>query len=174
MSNQKEKNKKLAVHFTSKSQTWNTPKELFDKLNSVWNFEIDTACERSTALCKQFFTPETDGLSSSWECKVCFNNPPYDDLRTWCKKCADEFKLGSTVVQLIPSRTDTRAFHESCFESATLICFIKGRLKFSNNHVSDESISVAPFPSCIVVYDNDITEEKIEVLKSLGKVVKVI
>lgn len=170
----KKQTKNLKVHFTSSSQTWNTPPELFEKLNSVWNFEIDTACEDNTALCSQYFTPETDGLNSSWEGKVCFNNPPYDDIKSWCNKCSAEFMNGSTVVQLIPSRTDTIAFHEYCFEYGTLICFIKGRLKFKNNHVDDTKQNSAPFPSCIIVYDNDITDEKIAVLKSLGKVVKVI
>lgn len=46
---------------------------------------------------------------------------------------------------LIPSRTDTRWFHEWIYGKAE-IRFIKGRLKFGNAKNS------APFPSMIVVF----------------------
>ena len=169
---------KHSIHFTSKSQTWNTPVEFFEKLDAVWKFDVDTACLPSSALCKKFFTPEDDGLSLSWKDLVCWNNPPYDDLKTWVKKCSDEFQEGATVVQLIPSRTDTKAFHEHIFENATAVCFIKGRLKFDNPSLpswTDDKThkkSPAPFPSCLVIFDNDLTEEKMAVLKELGTVVK--
>jgi len=168
----------MSVHFTSKSQTWNTPKDFFDKLDAVWGFEVDTACLEESALCKEYFTPETDGLNSSWNNKVCWNNPPYNDIKSWTQKCYVEFIAGSTVVQLIPSRTDTKAFHDYAFEYATCICFIKGRLKFDNpslpSWTEDDSHkkSPAPFPSCLVIFDNDLTDEKMKVLKALGTVVK--
>lgn len=174
----KEKKKKdLSVHFTSKSQTWNTPKDFFDKLNAVWNFEIDTACLEESALCKEYFTPETDGLNSSWQNKVCWNNPPYNDIKTWTTKCYTEYMSGATVVQLIPSRTDTKAFHDYAFKYSTCICFIKGRLKFDNPSLPSWSgddthkKSNAPFPSCLVIFDDNLNSKKLKVLKSLGTVV---
>lgn len=48
---------------------------------------------------------------------------------------------------LIPSRTDTKWWHEYVMK-AKEIRFIKGRLKFSGHKNS------APFPSCIVIFDN--------------------
>tara|TARA_R100000700_G_C3127443_1_gene113994 strand:- start:234 stop:428 length:195 start_codon:yes stop_codon:yes gene_type:complete len=49
---------------------------------------------------------------------------------------------------LIPSRTDTKYWHEFIFPNAHKIMFIKGRLKFGGHQNS------APFPSAIVVFDN--------------------
>ena len=46
---------------------------------------------------------------------------------------------------LIPSRTDTKAFHEYIYQKAELR-FIKGRLCF------DDSNKPAPFPSMLVIF----------------------
>lgn len=78
-----------------------------------------------------------------------FVNPPYSKIKQWVEKCYVEHKTnGATVVMLIPSRTDTRYFHEYIYHKAE-IEFIKGRLHFSNSKNS------APFPSMIVIYDEN-------------------
>jgi hypothetical protein len=46
---------------------------------------------------------------------------------------------------LIPSRTDTRWWHEDVM-TADEIRFVKGRLKFG------DAVNAAPFPSAIVVW----------------------
>lgn len=46
---------------------------------------------------------------------------------------------------LIPSRTDTRYFHNFIYKRAE-IRFVKGRLKFGNSNNS------APFPSMLVIF----------------------
>lgn len=166
-----QKTNNLDVHFSSKSQTWNTPRSLFDPLNDIWKFELDCACLEESALCDSFFTPETDGLNSDWGKHICWLNPPYDDIKSWAKKAAEAFRGGATVMMLIPSRTDTAAFHNYVKDTATYVCFLKGRLKFANPTVAHQTTS-APFPSCLVVYDNNMTEEKLHHLQSLGLVVK--
>lgn len=74
-------------------------------------------------------------------------NPPYGkELPKWIQKCAQEGrKQNTTVVMLIPARTDTRAFHEHIYGKAE-IRFIKGRLKFKGAKTG------APFPSMLVVF----------------------
>lgn len=54
-------------------------------------------------------------------------------------------KPGTTVVMLLPSRTDTRWFHDYILGKAE-IRFLKGRLKFGNSKNS------APFGSLIAVW----------------------
>ncbi len=165
-----------SVHFSSKSQTWNTPRELFDPLNEKWNFTLDVACLASSALCSKYFTPEDDGLEQSWGEEVCWMNPPYNDIRTWTKKAIDAYQNGATVVVLIPARTDTQAFQLYLAEYASAICFIKGRLKFDNPSLpswtedGSHKKTGAPFPSMLAVLDNNLTPEKIEHLNSLGVV----
>lgn len=166
-----EENEKHSVHYSSNSQTWNTPKKLFDELNEHWHFTLDVACLETSALCNKFFTPEDDGLMQDWGDNVCWCNPPYDDIKSWMLKCSKEFQKGSTVMALIPSRTDTKAFHRYIFPKCTAICFIEGRLKFADPTQRETSTNSAPFPSCLVIYDLDLTDEKIEYLKTLGAVV---
>ena len=144
-----EEENKHSVHFSSKSQTWNTPLEIFNPLNDLWGFTLDVACLPDSALCSKYFTPEDDGLEQDWGNEICWMNPPYDDIRTWSKKAVSAYKNGATVVVLIPARTDTQAL-PSWTEDGT--------------HVKNG----APFPSMLVVLDNNLTDEKIEHLKSLG------
>lgn len=88
-----------------------------------------------------------DGLSLDWGGSTVFCNPPYGTaLPKWIKKSYEEAKKpGTTVVMLIPARTDSRAFHEYIYRKAE-IRFIKGRLKFGGSKWN------APFPSMVVVF----------------------
>lgn len=78
-------------------------------------------------------------------CRV-FCNPPYSQIEKWVEKAFYETKQENTlVVMLIPSRTDTRYFHNYIY-GRTEIRFVKGRLKFGDGKNS------APFPSMLVIF----------------------
>lgn len=135
--------------FSSASVSWATPQDLFNSLDYVFNFTLDPCADVDNAKCEKFYTEEQDGLSKDWYGHKVFCNPPYDRTATgdWVKKCHDEAKKpGTIVVMLIPSRTDTKWFHEYIYKSNAQIHFIKGRLKFG------ESKNAAPFPSMIVIF----------------------
>ena len=51
---------------TSLSNEWYTPKDLFEKLNQEFMFDLDPCCTESSAKCSTFFTKEDDGLSKKW------------------------------------------------------------------------------------------------------------
>ena len=133
--------------FTSNTNMWGTPQYLFDKLNSKYKFEIDVCAISSNAKCKKYYTPEIDGLMQKWN-GVCWMNPPYGrEIGKWIKKAYESSLDGAIVVCLLPSRTDTKWFHDYCVKGQ--IEFIKGRLKFGDSKNS------APFPSMIVVFGKD-------------------
>jgi site-specific DNA-methyltransferase (adenine-specific) len=77
-----------------------------------------------------------------------FCNPPYGrEVGKWVEKSYKEAKKkNTTVVMLIPARTDTRYFHDYIYHKAKEIRFIKGRLKFG------KATNAAPFPSMVVVF----------------------
>lgn len=80
-------------------------------------------------------------------------NPPYGrKIGNWIEKAYQSALGGATVVCLLPSRTDTRWFHEYCLKSSD-IRFIKGRLHFGG------SKNAAPFPSVVVVFSQKTIEE---------------
>jgi len=122
-------NKKLM--FSSENNFWCTPRDFFNKLNQEFNFTLDPCCTEKSALCNKFYTPKEDGLIQDWEGETVFVNPPYGrEINKWVKKAYEESKKPNTkVVMLIPSRTDTRYFHDYIYNKAK-IRFIKGRLKF--------------------------------------------
>lgn len=123
--------------FDSIKQDWNTPKSLFEKLNTEFRFDWDISASTDNALCKQYYTKETDGLKQNWT-GLCWCNPPYGDKSSkmvdWIKKAYNDTQIDPnlTVVMLIPARTNTRWFHQYCMKAAE-VRFICGRPKFGNS-----------------------------------------
>lgn len=163
----------MSIHYSSESQTWNTPRKLFRDIDAHWKFTLDAACLPNSALCKKYYTPEDNSLIQDWGTEIVWLNPPYDDLKTWLTKAVDAYKKGATVVILVPSRTDTQAFQLYAAKECSCVCFIKGRLKFFDpDRDITKKENPAPFPSCIIVLDDNLTDAKIQYLKTLGLVMK--
>ena len=143
--------------FSSNSDEWSTPDDFFEKLNSIYKFTLDPCANENNKKTKLFYSKDEDGLTKDWEGHSVFMNPPYSKVKDWMKKAFEEGgKDNTTVVCLIPSRTDTSYWHNYCFKSKE-IHFIRGRLKFSNSKNS------APFPSAVVVF----SKEKLEKINSI-------
>lgn len=134
--------------FSSATDLWSTPNDFFEKLNEEFHFTLDPCATKENAKCPSYYTKEEDGLRQDWGGHVVYCNPPYGrELPKWVEKAYNESKKpGTTVVMLIPARTDTRYFHDYIYHNATEIRFSKGRLKFGNARNS------APFPSMVVIY----------------------
>lgn len=173
--------KTMGVMFSSENQIWETPQDLFQKLDEEYHFTLDVCALPQNAKCEKYYTPEVDGLKQNWEGNTCWMNPPYQEPEKPCKpnckkkKCAErgyhtsEYipgqvdwirkayeesqKPNTKVVCLIPSRTDTKLWHNYVM-LASEIRFVKGRLKFGNADTG------APFPSAIVVFDANNTSKQ--------------
>jgi phage N-6-adenine-methyltransferase len=130
--------------FTSNTDLWATPQDFFNKLNKEFSFELDVCANSENAKCERFYTKEINGLMQEWK-GICWMNPPYGRvIGEWVKKAYESSLEGTTVVCLLPARTDTKWWHEYCMEGE--IRFIKGRLKFGDSNNS------APFPSAIIIF----------------------
>lgn len=133
--------------FSSKSDEWETPQELFDQLDKEFNFTLDPCATSLNAKCKKYYTKKENGLNISWRGERVFCNPPYGrEIGKWVKKCYEESER-AFVVMLIPARTDTSYFHNYIYKKQE-IRFLRGRLKFGNGKNS------APFPSMVVIFNN--------------------
>ena len=51
---------------SSKKMDYCTPQGFFDTLNAEFHFTLDAAATEKSAKCKNFYTPETDGLTAPW------------------------------------------------------------------------------------------------------------
>mgnify|MGYP003114297494 CR=1 FL=1 len=129
----------------SKTDSYSTPTDLYKRLDDEFNFDDFDPCPLNDK-------PTFDGLKIDWKPST-FVNPPYSRLQStkkygigWVEKAHLECLKGNLVVMLIPSRTDTKWFHEIIQRHSYEIRFLKGRLKFSNLKTA------APFPSMIVIF----------------------
>lgn len=135
------------VHFSSKTDLWATPKTFYDELNSEFCFELDVCADEFNHKCDSYFSKEQNGLVQEWS-GVCWMNPPYGrEIGKWVQKAYESSLMGATVVCLLPSRTDTKWWHDYCMKGE--IRFIKGRLKFG------QSKNSAPFPSAVVIFKGE-------------------
>lgn len=136
-----------AVHYSSETDDWSTPQDLFDKLNAEFGFDLDVCANAHNAKCASYYDRTIDGLSQRWA-GTCWMNPPYGRvIGQWVKKAAESsFDVdGCTVVCLIPARTDTAYWHDWILGKAE-VRFIRGRIKFGGARWN------APFPSCVVIF----------------------
>ena len=136
-----------SLMFSSVTDQWATPQDFFDKLDAEFHFTLDPCADGTNHKCEKYFTKVDDGLQQSWSGHTVFCNPPYGKvIKDWVKKSHDESRdKNTTVVMLIPARTDTAYFHDYIYGKAE-IRFIRGRLKFGDSKNS------APFPSMVVVF----------------------
>jgi phage N-6-adenine-methyltransferase len=139
---------------SSLNDTWTTPKKFFDTLNDEFNFTLDAAALASSALCPLWYGLDhpnvdwRDSFKRNWQDDAGGNiwlNPPYGrTIRDWMMKAnLEASRGGGAIVSLVPSRTDTRWWWESCIQHE--VRFIKGRLKFGDGKNS------APFPSAVII-----------------------
>lgn len=137
--------------FSSDKDYWETPTALFNALDSEFHFTLDAASSDQNAKCKRYYTKENDGLRKDWGGETVFCNPPYGskEIGVWTEKCYREsLKPNTTVVLLIPARTDRKSFHDYILGKAE-IRFLRGRLKFE---LEGKPIGTAPFPSMVCVF----------------------
>src|SRR5574344_258550 len=132
--------------FSSGTDEWSTPNDFFEKLDKEFHFTLDVCATKENAKCRRFFTKKENGLLQDWGEEICWMNPPYGRaIVDWVRKAYEEAQNGSTVVALLPARTDTRWFHGYIYGGHE-IRFVQGRLKFGGCKNS------APFPSMIVIF----------------------
>ena len=145
----------MNVLFSSASEEWGTPQELFDELNSAYNFTLDPSASDYNHKCEKYFTKDDDGLSKSWRGETVFCNPPYGrHIGDWVKKAYDESLKGTKIVMLIPARTDTRWFHDYIYRKNNVrVEFIRGRLKFVDCLNREKKANSATFPSMLVFFN---------------------
>lgn len=131
--------------FSSDNGSWETPQYLFSALNAEFNFTVDVCATMQNRKVDKFFSIQQDAFRLLWH-GTCWMNSPYGrDIGRWLAKAkSSACHLGSTVVCLVPARTDTNWW----FDNARFgeVRFLKGRLKFEGAPTS------APFPSALIVF----------------------
>ena len=135
--------------FASNNQEYATPWNLFNKLNEEFNFTLDVCAHEGNHKCERYYNEQQNSLIQDWGGEVCWMNPPYKTMKEWVKKAYEESrKDNTTVVCLIPARTNTKWWHQYCMKGE--IRFIEGRPKFEG------CIHGLPQPLALIIFNKDI------------------
>lgn len=139
------------AHRHSGKNDWQTPPDLFQKLNNHFNFECDVAASHQNRLCNKYFTAEHSCLGKSNWTPMNFMNPPYGYVITrFVAKAYQQYTdKGYATVALLPARTGTKWFHEYVYNKAEIL-FLKGRLYFYDSQ--GRLPNAAPFESMLVAW----------------------
>lgn len=132
------------VMFSSNSDHWATPTDVFNDLNKEFKFNFDPCPLYSDY-----------GLIGHWK-ERCFVNPPFSVVSDFLEYGMIEMDHGccELLVYLVASRTDTKWFHDIVLRRANEIRFLRGRLKFGNSKNS------APFPSCVIIFNREAKDDE--------------
>lgn len=132
---------------SSATDEWATPQTFFDELNKEFGFTLDVCADNWNHKVDRYFTKAEDGLLQDWN-GVCWMNPPYGrTIKDWMRKAYESSLYGSTVVCLVPARTDTAWWWDYAMKGE--VRFIRGRIKFVNREGTGDA---APFPSAVVIF----------------------
>lgn len=96
-------NPKIALK-TLDSQEWETPQDLFNRLDQEFHFNLDPCASKENAKCGQYFDEAIDGLCQKWSGNV-FMNPPFRQVAKWVEKAFKEVVSGrcNVAVYLVPN-----------------------------------------------------------------------
>ena len=145
-SRKRRKRSQQRVYWQSTTDLWETPQNFFDELDREFHFTLDVCAIQINTKCDRFYSPEQDGLLQDWSGEICWMNPPYGlILRQWTQKAYESSKAGSTVVCLLPVRSDTKWWHGYVLPYAE-IRYLEKRLKFGGSPHN------AAFPCAVAIF----------------------
>lgn len=116
-------------------QDWETPWELFARLDKHFHFTIDAAATAANTKCARYITPEQGGLGTEVTGETIWCNPPYQHVLPWAKQFI-RWQEHNTVVCLLQDKTDTAWFAELWAASCS-VTFLTGRVNFVGTATSN-------------------------------------
>lgn len=167
----------LAAMFSSKVNTWGTPRDFYRMIHRLLGFTLDACALPGTAKLKHFVHAGSNGLNVSWDGERVFDNPPYNDCKNWMLKARNESLEGSCLsANLVPKRGDTKwwstgvlsedgnagKLRDSWYDDKNRVWWLvrrrlitaiyehDGRMTFEDG-TRDETNN-APFPSALIIH----------------------
>lgn len=126
------------------SDSYRTPKWLFDYLDDEYSFTCDAAASDENHLCEYYYTAENSAINASWgeSGGHVFCNPPFSTgyKEAFLKKAYQEMVDNDvSSVFVIPADLSNKCWLDNIFGKATKITVINGRVKFLDPNSGIES-----------------------------------
>ena len=159
---------------------WQTPRDLFARMNRRWAFDFDAFASHENALCRTYSTVDgtfraireyapyplegswmgrdqidsLDGLRQDWDARRVFLNPPYSRglIGAAVEKCAASRNDAYMISALIPDARDTSWWRS--FVKPYAQDFPIGRVRFINPVTGEPGVS-PPGGIVVVVWTPD-------------------
>lgn len=143
------KNQTYKAEMMTKSNTkksdkdlWATPWWVFHYAEQYFNikFDLDACAMEHNTKVKNFITPEQDTLTTDWQGRYCWMNPPYSNPLPFVLRAIQQSVLhNKTVVMLLNVDGSTKWF-DMCVRNAKEIVYItNSRIPFINNETGEET-----------------------------------
>lgn len=103
------------------SDTWRTPRKIFDPLHERHAFTLDIAADATNHLLPRWFGPDGDWC-----------NPPYSRgyQLGFVEQALEAQRNNTSTVMLLPADTSTKLYHDYILRLRLPHEFIRGRLRF--------------------------------------------
>lgn len=128
------------------SDTWRTPPVVLDRVQRISRIGLDPCASDDPArwFAEQNYNALDNGLGLPWDdFGLVYVNPPYSHMLEWSAAIQQAAHHGSSVIALVPARTDTKWWRKATQE-ADCVAFWNGRITFA------EAPGPAPFPSAVI------------------------
>ena len=168
---------KLKGLYSSDKWEYETPDDIFNFLDDLFNFQIDCAATEDNTKCKRFISPEMNALDikTSWKPHKgrFWLNPPWGreytkatghSLDDWLRRAYMEYLAGNEGVVLVSARVDTKWWHDYA-KFAPYIWFPKGRISFL---FDGEVMNQPNFGSAFLIYTNKLDANQRAILSERG------
>ena len=165
---------------SSKNPNWETPRRDFERINKVFNFQLDAAATKENTKCVNFITPEMDAFKVDWNPSPWFLNPPWGkeyekatgrSMGDWVRRIKSQVECLRYGVLLCAARSDTK-WWQGAASFANYILFPEGRIAYIDTNRT--KASQPTFPSCYMIYFPELLINQGITLRRIGKLVKVI
>lgn len=145
-------------------QNWQTPQWLFNRLNEIYNFNVDGAASHDNALLPNYYT-ETGFFGVKPLVENFFINPPWDELSQdiWWETAST-----TRTVMLVPFTPETKMWHKYVWKPSVQVFVFNKRINYVSPITKQEQKGIAR-PSCLVIFNRGIVPTK---LLDLGCVVQ--
>ena len=139
--------------------SYETPPEVFERLDRQFNFGFDVCANDDTAKCLDYWTKKDDALSKNWAKDIgdplswkrtIWCNPPYSDIGPWVDKAIEAQANGVCTVMLVMADTSVGWFDRGRERCSEVIFITGGRLSFYLNGVKQSGNNKG---SLIFVFD---------------------
>jgi len=121
---------------------WETPQELFDKLNNQYHFEFDCCANAKNTKCKMF--PEGSFADGYFRKPImCWMNPPFSKATWMFETFFKLVKIGVAIYRC--DNLETRIWQDIIFPNCDWIFIPKGRVVYEGMNGSGSR-----FPSALI------------------------